>query len=171
MVVDRGHFWFLVLPCLFNVCFGTFLLWFAGIVIANEVLRMKRSRARARAGEGARAGVVAGNRARAVEARPGPSWAVKDTPCEMLRLLLSRTHPEDPANALDCAICLDRMDSITMRTTVHPDTGQVHVDVKRVWVAKCSRCKCALHVSCLSKMLVAGGRRCPCCNLGLTNST
>ena len=86
-------------------------------------------------------------------------------------LLASRTHPEDPANASECAICLDRMDGITLCTTVHPDTGDIHLDVERVHVIKCTRCKCALHVECLRKMVVAGGRRCPCCNLQLKHTT
>ena len=47
---------------------------------------------------------------------------------DAIGLLLSRTHPEDPANASECAICLESMDGISLRTTVHPDTGLVHVN-------------------------------------------
>ena len=70
------------------------------------------------------------------------------------------THPDDPANASECALCLGRMDRIELRTTVHPDTGHVHLDMERAQVVKCSLCERALHVSCL---IAGGGESCMVC--------
>ena len=167
-MVDSGYRWFLVLPGLFDAFIGVIMIAMSVALPRVDVNDMQIAELEARMWETAALRERLMELGELRERQRELASAVDSERDAIDHLLASRTHPEDPANESECAICLDRMDSIKLGTTVHPDTGHVHVDVERVPVVKCSRCKCGLHVSCLCKMMVGGGGRCPGCDLRLT---